>query len=421
MKHMDQLDNVEHIVHSVENEYQRCLNVYVSSSSSSSSPLSSGTNHDLLTFMEECTKEERIQTEKAMEKMRQEVYGDVIKNKLTSDWITCPSNEPTDTSYAKEQTSPFFENWIASYHEYRSVYIGEGMSEYDANVKARMNANGSSDRCVVNTVGGAIYWFTIMTTIGYGNTSVVTTEGRFLVFFLGFISILSFFTVVGNAGYIMLTIANDFFHRVRVKKLTKGFAAALFWLVVLLLWLCVVSGIYQHLVHNNYNQFEEIEEFTWLDAYWFAFISLTTVGFGDYYIPHDTARVSDMFITPLLILIGFVFMANFILKFSEFVIDIFILSSLQNQLKKEKKDNTQSLSGERNEILNTLGTAKVYDLSGQNVFDVPEVIITPNKKHNIFDLPNQGDAPSFELSDRSNDGDSYDCNNCCAPNNIDHC
>merc|ERR1711957_1139995 len=46
--------------------------------------------------------------------------------------------------------------------------------------------------CRPSTLGGAIFWFTIMTTIGYGNTAPETQGGRALVFTFGLLSILLF-------------------------------------------------------------------------------------------------------------------------------------------------------------------------------------------------------------------------------------
>lgn len=192
------------------------------------------------------------------------------------------------------------------------------MSESEAHEKALSAADGSQN-CVVNYVGGAIFWFTVMTTIGYGNTAPTTTGGRALIFVMGFLNILAFTTVMGHAGYILLTIIDDFFNRVGLKRFTKGIAAVLFWLAILFLWLLVIAGISYSYWHSRYARFGR-DDMTLTDSYWFAFISVTTVGFGDMYIPHETARASTMFFTPLVMLIGFVLLANFLVKFTDLVV-----------------------------------------------------------------------------------------------------
>ena len=39
------------------------------------------------------------------------------------------------------------------------------------------------------------------------------------------------------------------------------------------------------------------------DAFWFSFISTTTVGFGDYYLNHDVFHIGDMFYVPVIFLL----------------------------------------------------------------------------------------------------------------------
>jgi hypothetical protein len=46
--------------------------------------------------------------------------------------------------------------------------------------------------CEIHSAGGAMFWFTIMTTVGYGNTAPTTEKGRVLVHTLGLVSIILF-------------------------------------------------------------------------------------------------------------------------------------------------------------------------------------------------------------------------------------
>ena len=54
--------------------------------------------------------------------------------------------------------------------------------------------------CEINTAGGAVFWFTIMTTLGFGNTAPITEGGRAMVYTLGFVCILVFTAIIGQAG-----------------------------------------------------------------------------------------------------------------------------------------------------------------------------------------------------------------------------
>jgi Ion channel len=55
------------------------------------------------------------------------------------------------------------------------------------------------------------------------------------------------------------------------------------------------------------------------DAYWFAYISTTTVGLGDYILAPQVIQRQDLVTWPVLFLVGFVFFAAFIGKFSDLV------------------------------------------------------------------------------------------------------
>jgi hypothetical protein len=53
------------------------------------------------------------------------------------------------------------------------------------------------------------------------------------------------------------------------------------------------------------------------DVLWFAFISTTTVGLGDFYLQPEVTFASDVLQFSLMFLVGFVFLASFLNKISE--------------------------------------------------------------------------------------------------------
>lgn len=53
------------------------------------------------------------------------------------------------------------------------------------------------------------------------------------------------------------------------------------------------------------------------DIFWFAFISTTTVGLGDFYLQPEVTFASDVLQFSLMFLVGFVFLASFLGKISE--------------------------------------------------------------------------------------------------------
>lgn len=191
-----------------------------------------------------------------------------------------------------------------------------------------------------------------MTTIGYGHTSPSTSGGRLLVYILGFLSILVFTALIGQAGYICVTVFDDAFLRLKLKRLVRGPLSILFWLCTLILWMLVVAGIFIWWAKKR-----DDYDLPLKDSYWFTFISTTTVGLGDIYIPPDLFKAADMFFIPFLFLIGFVFLANFLLKLSDTMIDSFAhlrkgpsfettLKKSREAIKDEQTDKPEKTTGD---------------------------------------------------------------------------
>lgn len=155
------------------------------------------------------------------------------------------------------------------------------------------------------------------------------------IYSLVFISILIFTALVGQAGYICLVIADDFFQRRRMKRLAKGITSCLFWFSILCLWLLVIAGAAMAYTERRSggNVAAHLN-----NAFWFSFISISTVGFGDYHIPHTQFMKRDMFYLPLMLLVGFVFFANFLLKLSDVLAEYVLKDTLEETLKQSREE-----------------------------------------------------------------------------------
>jgi hypothetical protein len=78
------------------------------------------------------------------------------------------------------------------------------------------------------------------------------------------------------------------------------------------------------------------------DSYWFSYVSTTTIGFGDFYVAPEVLVVSDLFLYPIILLVGFIFFSAFLGRLAE------LLSapsqaygrSLVDQLAKDRETTT---------------------------------------------------------------------------------
>jgi len=204
------------------------------------------------------------------------------------------------------------------YRQYFDQYYNiDGKRRFEARWLALQNSFEQATghlTCDMNWYAGAWFWFTIMTTIGYGNTAPVTDGARAMVFTLGFLSILLFAAVLTKAGSIVTVITGDAIDRLKLTKINVPWVATLFWGALYYLWMCAIASYTVWWKENTLG-----EEMSYRDAYWFSFVSTTTVGFGDFFLEHEVIRRRDLLSWPLLFLTGFVLLSSFLNKLSEWI------------------------------------------------------------------------------------------------------
>lgn len=208
------------------------------------------------------------------------------------------------------QAELYAESWRKNQKELQAAFAAENQTatELEALTKSYAHATGQ-EKCSVNMPAAAWFWFTVMSTVGYGNQVPATVGGRLLTCTLGFFSILLFGGVLATAGGITAHVMNDFVHRFKT-TVSRG-AMVLLWGALWLLWMLVIS--FQAASYRNQRM---QEEFPMNDAYWFAFISTTTVGFGDYYMQPEGLFVSDLLGLWGNFLVGFVLLSAFLTEIS---------------------------------------------------------------------------------------------------------
>lgn len=295
---VDETDNVEDAVDIIEKTYENCLDTFIKEHIDKHFQV-----EDLREYINMCTSDGREKARSLVQKQKNMARKDLIGD-VELHWNRCFLVEEDGTkNKLNEQHSNLVNNWLEVFNS--SLDNNSTHEGAINNAKEHISHN-----CKVNSAGGAMFWFTIMTTIGYGNTAPVTVGGRALVYIAGFLSILLFESLIRGASYVFLTLADDFFITFNMKMLTNGWPSVLFWLSILWLYIIFLTGI--NVAYNVY-KYESVM-MSYEDMVWFCFISVTTVGFGDFYISHDMLFLSDVFYVPLLTLMGFVFFANFLLK-----------------------------------------------------------------------------------------------------------
>lgn len=253
-------------------------------------------------------------------------------NSLRFNWNRCWDEEllgnsnlvfyPTDdqklAAKPDAQEEHFTMVWKEMQQELYQKYLPPNATEeedYQAFLLSIDEATGDSG-CTVNAGGTAWFFFTIMTTVGYGNQAPVTDEGRLLIVTAGLFSIVLFGVVLGLCGYVLLAIFDDFVGRHSCAQwLAHPVVAVFLWGTIWLVYALAIAA------DVDYWWEERLPEFAAdvypSDALWFAFISTSTIGLGDYYLQPELIFASDTLKYSVLFLVGFVFLSTFFGKIAE--------------------------------------------------------------------------------------------------------
>jgi hypothetical protein len=124
---------------------------------------------------------------------------------------------------------------------------------------------------------------------GYGNQAPQTSDGRLLTSFFGFVSILAFAAILASSGYIFLIIFDDLVNRCKLHFMTKPWIACPFWGLTWVAWMSFI-GQYTKRWWSSRADFYASNQ----DSWWFAYISTTTVGLGDFFLQPEVLFVDDV-------------------------------------------------------------------------------------------------------------------------------
>ncbi|XP_045595398.2 potassium channel subfamily K member 15 [Procambarus clarkii] len=210
-----------------------------------------------------------------------------------------------------EQRTLFMQSLInisAHTHFEYQERVSRELRQYEAAVEAAVEAGVSPLEPEVphyqwNYIESVFFASTVITTIGYGNMAPVTAWGRFFCILYGFVGIPVTLTVIADLGTIFANLVSTLSKhfgiltkscgpikasRLRAKGGSRGMVV-LGAVAALLLYIAVGGAI-----------FILWEDWTFFEAFYFCFITMTTIGLGDL-VPE---RTEFMLVCTLYILIG---------------------------------------------------------------------------------------------------------------------
>jgi hypothetical protein len=180
---------------------------------------------------------------------------------------------------------------------------------------------------------------------GYGNQAPVTKEGRFLVYTVGLLNILLFAGILGASGYIIGMIFDDAMSKCNLKCFTTPFVGMILWFALWFSWMILISSHAYNWWEARLPGFEVSQQ----DSFWFAYISTTTVGLGDFFLQPEVLFVADVLNFSLLFLVGFVFASSFLGKLGGVIYSV---------LPQQKEDSLEDRLKRTNFFLGVLACKK---------------------------------------------------------------
>ncbi|XP_047483720.1 TWiK family of potassium channels protein 7-like isoform X1 [Penaeus chinensis] len=141
---------------------------------------------------------------------------------------------------------------------------------------------------------------TVLTTIGYGNIAPMTVRGKIFCIVFALVGIPLTLTIISDMGEVLASLVPV---ETLSKMLPKG---KLRPVVTVLTVLCLLVGI----IALGGCIFAPLQRWTFMDAFYFCFITTTTIGFGD--LVPDVGKTWSLMGCTLYILVGPVFTSTVI-------------------------------------------------------------------------------------------------------------
>jgi Ion channel len=253
-----------------------------------------GNATDLYRFLLQCGEASRSVNSKLLDAMKNRLTA-LVSSEGTAkfQWIRCLpqssglSNTPSffngwsyEEARQDAQTKLYEQTWTASQRQLFRQFLNEEMklqgnltAEIVAAVFGRsLRAATGESKCGLNGPAATWAFFTVMTTIGYGNMPLETHTGRGIVYSFGFLGILLFAGILANAGRVISTIADDAFRRRHwIHIIRSPWSSSVVWALLYYAWMLVIANSITSWKQSRLGV--SWDEFSYADGYWFSYIS----------------------------------------------------------------------------------------------------------------------------------------------------
>ena len=166
----------------------------------------------------------------------------------------------------------------------------------------------------------------------------------------GLLTMFMFGAVITKGSDYVIIMFDHWAKSCNLSILTEGYISAMFWFAMIwvvititaLLFLCSIALAF------DFSLSFMLDLIPFSDAFWFSYISMTTIGLGDYNIPSYSASILTMFTVPLFQLFGFVIISIFIEKATLAVVHRKVIKDTSNDVEESIDDGDELFAYSRN-------------------------------------------------------------------------